>query len=217
MSAPASRDIPLEREQCSRWRGQFARPSGLLGVLAGYLMARTNASMNQTAAELLDVQPDDRIVEIGFGPGELVSLLAERASRGYVAGVDPSEVMVRQAMRRNRAAVAQGRVALRRGTVSHLPYPDGSFTKACAVNSFQLWPSPLDDLHEVRRVLSDGGLLLLGLRVRDPSRRFMGSLGFSEDEVQRVGDVVREAGYRNVRVEVRHLPGERAAYVLARR
>ena len=89
--------------------------------------------MNRHAVGLLEVRPDDRVLGIGFGPGKQIQLPARRATAGLVAGVDLSEVMVEQATRRNRALVRQGRVDLRRGTVSDLPFGDRQFTKVCAV------------------------------------------------------------------------------------
>lgn len=177
-------------------------------------MARTNGAMNATAAELLDVQPDDQILEIGFGPGRLIKLLARRATRGFVAGVDLSDVMVRQATRLNRRLIAKGRVLLQQGSVSTLPFPDGFFTKACAVNSFQFWPTPEDDLREVHRMLRHRAVLLLGLRIKDPTRWFMKNVGCTERQVDEVKRLVSDAGFRNVRVETRQLPRERASYVI---
>src|SRR5579875_3191486 len=92
---------------------QFARPSGPLGRVAGWMMARTDAD-DRWIVDLLDVQPDDRVLEIGFGPGVAIALLAARATAGIVVGVDPSDVMAQQAARRNRAAVRAGRVRSRR-------------------------------------------------------------------------------------------------------
>jgi ubiquinone/menaquinone biosynthesis C-methylase UbiE len=76
------------------------------------LWPRTNKPMNRRAAELLEVRPDERVLEIGFGPGRLIQVLAQRVSAGLVAGLDPSEVMVGQAARRNREFTRQGRVEL---------------------------------------------------------------------------------------------------------
>lgn len=197
-------------------RKQFARPHGPLGRLAGLLMARMNVAMAEAVAELLDVQPTDHVLEIGFGPGVLIERLARRAGQGLVAGVDPSPVMLDQARRRNRRAIRQGRVELQLGEVSNLPYPDGFFTAAGAVNSVQFWPRPEDDLREVRRVLRHGGRLVLGLRIRDPHRRFMRTVGFTEAEVREVEGLVRAAGFREVRVERRRLPREVADHVLGR-
>jgi ubiquinone/menaquinone biosynthesis C-methylase UbiE len=100
-------------------------------------MAFENAPMNRLAVDLLDVKPDDRVLEIGFGPGAAIALLAERAQRGVVAGVDPSAVMVRQASRRNRKVV-QRRVELRQGTAASLPFGDGSSGRIAGSSNFML-------------------------------------------------------------------------------
>jgi ubiquinone/menaquinone biosynthesis C-methylase UbiE len=182
----------------------------------GSLMAVTNGSMNRLTAELLDVQPDDRILEIGFGPGSLIQMLASRALRGFVAGVDHSEVMVMQATRRNEAFVRAGRVEVKEGSVARLTFPDDGFTKVCAVNSFHLWPSPEKDLLEVRRVMKKGGLLLLCLRMRHPRQTGFMPPGFTEAEIEQVRDMLERAGFRNIRKEVRKL-GREVTCLLANR
>src|SRR5215218_7697944 len=103
-------------------RTQFARPHGLAGRLAGWEMALrpSNRSRNRWAVALLDVQPQDHVLEIGFGPGLAIREFARRATDGLVIGVDHSEVMLRHATARNRAAVEQGRVDLRLGSVLDL-------------------------------------------------------------------------------------------------
>jgi SAM-dependent methyltransferase len=94
---------------------QFVRPRGFAGRLAGWEMALrpSNRKRNRWAAALLEVLPQDHILEIGFGPGLAIRELARRGIDGFVLGIDHSEVMVRQAAIRNRAAVEQGRVAAR--------------------------------------------------------------------------------------------------------
>jgi ubiquinone/menaquinone biosynthesis C-methylase UbiE len=140
----------------------FGCPSGLLGRVGGLILARTNRQAAETAIELLAVRPGDCVLEIGFGPGVGIAILAERARSGRVAGVDPSAEMVRQAMRRNAQAIEAGRVDLRRAGADQLPFPDGAFDKALAVNSMQIWPDPAAGMREVRRVLKPGGQVVLG-------------------------------------------------------
>lgn len=188
--------------------GQFAHPTGRLGWLAGQLMAWKNRPQNGAALEWLAVQPADAVLEIGFGHGDLVRRIAERATQGFVAGVDPSAVMVRQATARNRVGVAAGRVQLALGEVSRLPFPDGRFHKAVAVNSFQFWPRPAEDLAEVRRVLRPGGLLLLCLRMAPPPGRLALAPGFAEEQVATIEKQLREAGFPELRRERRHLARE---------
>lgn len=206
IAKPSSLQTPvLGACKHSGWTRQFGRPTGVLGWAIGHLMAVKNSQMNRLAVELLNVQPDDQVLEIGFGPGTAIQMLATRATKGFVAGVDLSEVMVKQAARRNRKFIKTGQVELRQGTVSNLPYEDGRFTKVCAVNNFYIWPTPEDDLKEVRRVMKEGGLLLLCLRMKHPSRSFMVAPGFTESEVEEVQGLLRRVGFRHVRTEVRQL------------
>ena len=83
-----------------------------------------------------------------------------------------------------------------------MPFPDGRFTKVCAVNSFHLWPSPEKDLREVRRVMREGGLLLLSLRMRHPRQNRFMPPGFTQEEIEQVRDMLQRAGFRNVRMVV---------------
>src|SRR5262245_62186626 len=92
---------------------QSACPSGLLGRLIGQVMSRETAAANEAALELLGPEPADHVLEVGFGHGATIARVAAAVSRGLVAGVDPSAEMCRMAARRNRRAVAEGRVELR--------------------------------------------------------------------------------------------------------
>jgi ubiquinone/menaquinone biosynthesis C-methylase UbiE len=134
-------------------------------------------------------------LEIGFGPGRLIELIAPLVPQGLVAGVDPSEVMVRQATRGNEAWIRAGRVALLQGSVSALPWRDREFSQACAVNAFQFWPRPLEDLRELRRVLQDGGHLLICLRRHEPQACLRLAPGLSDRAVEEIRALMEKAGF----------------------
>ena len=95
----------------------------------------SNRQRSRWAVALLDVRPADRVLEIGFGPGVAIAELA-RAGAGHVYGVDHSAVMLRQASKRNAAAIRAGRVTLVNASVDRLPPAlDGPFDAILAVNS----------------------------------------------------------------------------------
>src|SRR5262245_10652940 len=140
----------------------FGRPKGLVGRLGGIVMAWSNRGIATRTVELVNIEPSDRVLEIGFGPGAGIQLLAERAILGQIAGIDSSEEMVEQATARNAAAVESGRVELQVGSVERLPFANEAFDKALAINSVQIWSDPLAGLREIRRVLKPGGTIALG-------------------------------------------------------
>jgi ubiquinone/menaquinone biosynthesis C-methylase UbiE len=146
-----------------RLAAPFARPQGMLGRLAARLMLATNGPLGDWAMELLALQPAERVLEVGFGPGELVRRMIQRVPHLFVAGVDLSELMVAQAGARNAAAIARGQAVLGLGSAHELPYPDGSFDKAVTVNSIQFWPDITAGLRDVGRVLCPGGRLVIVL------------------------------------------------------
>ena len=201
--------------KASSLTSQFACPTGLLGGGVGRLMAVKNAKMNEFAVEMLDIQPDDQALEIGFGHGRTIRMIAERAKAGFVAGVDLSDVMVRQATRYNLDLIVAGRAELCQGSVADLPYECGRFTKVLAVNNYQFWPNTELNLGEMRRVMREGGLVVICLRMNSTKRLALAP-GFTEDEVTDVARLVRWVGFRDIRI-VKRKVGREASCVIARR
>ena len=111
---------------------QYRQPSGLVGRWIGSKMARQHRPETAWTVRLLDVQPTNHVLEVGFGPGIAVQAVARRASSGLVAGVDVSPTMVAAASRRNANAVFAGRVDLRQGDAAHLPFAGAGFDEDTA-------------------------------------------------------------------------------------
>ena len=180
---------------------QFGNPSGLFGKFIGNGMARRNVYDAEWTVSLLNIQPHHHILEIGFGPGVSTQMASEKASEGFVAGIDHSRTMVQAASQRNVAAIRSGRVELRYGDVSSLPYPDQSFDIVFSLHSIYFWPKPVDCLKEIKRVLKPDGLLAITIQPKDKWRPNVDSnimtLYFGSD----VASLFSEAGYRNIRVE----------------
>lgn len=144
------------------WR-MFGVPRGWLGRLGARILgAHGKRTLVRRALAVLQVERGDSVLEIGFGPGVGISEAAARVgSKGFVAGIDPSDVMLEEATRRNPAAIRRGIVELRLANVSRLPYPAARFDKAFAMYTADLWPDTVGGLREVRRTLKPRARLLL--------------------------------------------------------
>jgi SAM-dependent methyltransferase len=128
----------------------------------------SNRRRNAWAVSLMDVQPSDRVLEIGFGPGIAVREIARRATRGQVVGIDRSAVMRAQAARRNAAAIRAGRVSLTVASIDDPAAFDGPFDKILAVNNMGMWSDPALRLKELAGLLRGGGLIAIVSQPRCP-------------------------------------------------
>ncbi len=140
---------------------QLRRPDGSAGRAIGSLMRRVNARANTLAVAALNPTVTDCALELGCGPGHGIGLLAARVLHGTVYGIDWSTTMLAQARRRNRPAIAAGRVGLYRADFTVLPFATASIDRVLAVNVAYFWRDAPAVLAEVRRVLRPGGVLSL--------------------------------------------------------
>jgi trans-aconitate methyltransferase len=194
---------------------QFGNPHGTLGRLAGWIMAHreSNRERNRWTVDLLCLQPADRVLEIGYGPGLAIAYAAERASRGQVVGLDHSRLMQSQASARNAQAIRAGRVDLRLGGFAALADLPGQFDKVFAVNVFQFLPDRPQALRALRSVMNAGALLA----VTYMPRRVNAASGGTEEFAARMRAEMAEAGFGDVRVATLDLKPTPAVCVLGRR
>jgi SAM-dependent methyltransferase len=106
-------------------------------------------------AALVELRGTTRLLDVGCGTGRFAVLAAERLG-ARVWGVDPSADMLAQA----RARAARG-VGWRQASAERLPFRAGWFDGAHAHLVMHLLDDRPAALHELARVLSPGGRLVL--------------------------------------------------------
>jgi len=168
----------------------FAHPSGWLGRLAGRIMLWTNKQDDLLA--VLDVQPGDDILEVGYGPGGLIRLLAERTDAASIRGVDPSPEMRDQASRHNRKAVRAGRVRLDIGTADRTGLPDASVDRVVSVRNVAMWPDLGAGVAELHRVVRPGGAVVIAWHGGTTPNRIVKKLSLPQDELSRIERALRD-------------------------
>ena len=141
---------------------QARKPSGWFGrLIMPLIFDLGNAKLNGLMKDHIDLQANDRILEIGCGTGKLVRELAGKIGDGLIEGVEFSETMFSIARRRNQAAITDGRVILHTGDFNELALKDDAYDIVCSCNAIYFWPDPPFTLNKAHSVLKPGGRLIL--------------------------------------------------------
>ena len=196
------------RRACS----QFEKPTGLRGRVAGWIMAhrRSHRERNAWAVSLLEPQPTDRVLEIGFGPGVAIALMSKVVTSGHIVGIDHSEVMVQQAKKRNASAIAQDRVELRLASVFDLAGGYDRYDKCLMVNAVHYWDNPDDALRRVQRQMNPGGKIVVAFQpcVQGPT----------DEDILKAGHTMVErlkaAGFSKAHLEIKSMAPDSVACVV---
>jgi ubiquinone/menaquinone biosynthesis C-methylase UbiE len=163
-------------------------------------MTWASADINQRTLEVLSIEPSDRVLEIGSGPGDLMNLILGHATRGSVVGVDFSPDMIARCSKRFAPLIESGRVEMHCAAADALPLSSGRFSKACTVNTIYFWPEATVEFEEIRRALSPGGRLVVSFLPRDTMEKLRAHPVFKTYSGDEVANLLRRAGFCDTRI-----------------
>jgi SAM-dependent methyltransferase len=142
------------------------------------------------AVELLQVQPNDRILEIGGGTGVAAELICARLVSGHLLGIDRSPKATAAASKRNADYIDAGLAEFRTLALEDAaPAQLGQFDKVVAVNVNLFWIRPAQtELRLIGDLLRPDGWLVLVYEPPHAAR--------ATQLVTAVMDHLKQAGYR---------------------
>ena len=115
-----------------------------------------NEAMRDEAIEMLDIQPDDLVLDVGCGTGFGTEGLLTKTDTVY--GLDQSPHQLEKAYAK---FGTRGAVRFHLGDAERLPFDDDTFDVVWSSGSIEYWPNPVTALRELRRVTKPGGQVLV--------------------------------------------------------
>ena len=162
---------------------------------ADCLRIAKNKSITEWTIDQLDIRPYQHILEIGYASGYTLQEVARKLKIGFLAGIDESITMYRQAYRRNKKLVQDQLLQLHIGSIHELPYPHYYFHTIYANNITIPGKHTRDALMQLFNLLRHGGKMVIILK---PSMR-------DEIAVMELAEKLKQdylqAGFCNVQVE----------------
>jgi SAM-dependent methyltransferase len=156
-----------------------------------YAVTGRNSYSNRVVVEHASLEPGDKVLDLGCGPGAALTAASKVVDPSQLAGVDPTPGFISQCRRRFPTA------DIRLGSAEDIPFEDDRFTVAWTIASFHHWVDPDVGLVELLRVLAPGGRAI----VAEDLLRRSGGHGVAEDEIDDHATRIEDAGFAAVRVD----------------
>ena len=115
------------------------------------LMGRYLPTLGVAFADAAGVEPGQRALDVGCGPGGLTTVLVRRLGAEQVAAIDPSPSFVAACRERHPGT------DVRQGVAEQLPWPDDSFDVTLGSLITGFLRDPAQAATELRRVTRPGG------------------------------------------------------------
>ena len=140
----------------------------------------------------------DRVVDVGCGPGTAVREAARHA--GAATGIDPNAASLALARWISGGRRARN-ITWLQGSAEHLPLPDACASVVWSLSAVHHWADRQAGFAEARRVLAEGGRLLIAERSIRPGGRGHAAHGLSAPQAEQVAAELASAGFTGVRVQ----------------
>jgi len=172
------------------------RSTQCVGNLANHLSQTKNKSVTDWIIDQLDVHPYQHILEIGYASGYTLYEVARKLKIGFLAGIDESVTMYRQAYRRNKKLIADQLLQLHIGSIHELPYPHHYFHTIYGSNARLIDKELLPVLIQLVGLLKSGGKMAM---------IFQPTGVVDEKGVKQFAERIKQdylhAGFRNIQIE----------------
>jgi ubiquinone/menaquinone biosynthesis C-methylase UbiE len=154
---------------------------------------------DQTIA-LMNIQPTDRILDLGCGTGWASRRLARMANAGEVVGLDVADEMLHRA---EEASSEFNNIRYVWGSAENIPALDGLFTQVLSVESFYYYADQNKALRELKRVMAPEGQLFILINLYKDNHYSLRWVGELKVPVQALSEaeyisLLERHGFRNV-------------------
>jgi ubiquinone/menaquinone biosynthesis C-methylase UbiE len=167
IAAPLTRDIG-RIVMSDRWRKLMKRfhPEGIPWPGSVLYSALSSTSIflrhyDLVAQDIARYGPARRLLDIGTGPGHLLTALRKTFPEAELVGIDISPAMIAQAQGHVNPHGHAPHIELGVAGANALPFADGVFDRVVSTGSFHHWKDPVSALSEAHRVLKAGGYALI--------------------------------------------------------
>ncbi len=178
---------------------KFKKPTGLFGIFASNIMIKGNKSKYDHLIKDLDIQPHDKLLEIGYGPGTGINTIAALYPTCTIHGIDFSPLMYKRASKYNKQYIDNGRLQLQYGDFLKVSVIGNNYDKIFCLNVVYFWNELKEPFEKLRSLLKTGGSFYIYMVDKKVliEKKSPDSV-FNKYDIEQVVEALKMAGFTNV-------------------
>ena len=178
----------------------FKKPSGLIGRFTSRLMVKGNKSNYDVLLRDMNIQPGDKILEIGYGPGIGINRIAAKCTSCEICGIDFSKLMYHKATAMNKAFIDSGHVRLLYGEFVNTAINITGLDKIFCINVVYFWNDLQPPFKKIKSLLKQDGKFYFYMAHPDFLRKLNPADDiFNKYSIEQVTAALSSAGFTNIK------------------
>jgi len=146
---------------------QFKKPAGLFGIFTSNLMIKGNRDKYDTLIKDLNIKANDKILEIGYGPGIGINLIAGKCNSCIIHGIDFSKLMYKRAVKLNRKYIDEKKTKLFLGDFLTTEIDTNDYDIIFCLNVVYFWDDLQQPFARIISLLKKGGVFCFYMAHKD--------------------------------------------------
>jgi len=173
----------------------FGNPNGIGGKLSTKIMNIMNQNQYKFILENINLEPNNTVLDIGFGNGYLIKKLFKKNIQINICGIEISNDMLKYVMKKNRKNIEKGKLKLSLENISKTSFEENTFDKIYTVNTIYFWDELEKIFSEIKRILKPNGIFLNIVYTKEYLNKIIYTkYGYKKYTVEEIKNITEENG-----------------------
>ena len=181
---------------------QFRKPNGILGKIVSKIMQLGYSKAYDKIINSLEIKENDNLFEIGYGHGLGIEEILSKYNCS-ISGIDYSELMYHQALKRNKKQIKKGKLKLHFDNFLNHKLKQKHYNKIFCLNVIYFWEKLEIPFSKIKHGLKDNGLFCFYMDHPDELSKqgFMKEDLFNKYTINEVIEKLKLSGFNEISYE----------------
>ena len=179
----------------------FGNPNGIGGKITTKIMNIINKNQYKVILENIRLEPNNNVLDIGFGNGYLIDKLFKKNIPINIYGIEISNDMLKNVSQKNKQIIKEGKLKLFLEDICKTSLEENTFDKIYAVNTIYFWNELEKSFSEIKRILRQNGIFLNVIYSKEYLNKIIYTkYGFKKYTVEEIKNITEENGMKIIEI-----------------